>query len=407
MKKNVIDSSNLRTNKTWQKIVLSKLGNAYSGLSGKNKDDFGYGSPYVTYKSVFQKNKIDVSTLEYVNIKPEEKQNLVKFGDLFFTTSSETADEVAMCSVLLNNVDDCYLNSFCFGFRINDFEILDPFFASFLFRGPYLRKQIKVLAQGSTRYNISKSALLKIEIPVPPINEQIQIAQFLNNWEKEIDLNSRILELFILKRKLLISSLFTSTLITQKLRILNDVVSRVRHSFQPSFDVQYREIGIRSHAKGIFHKEPVTGKSLGNKSVFWVEPDCFVVNIVFAWEQAVAKTTEAEVGMIASHRFPMYKPKEGILDLDYLLYFFKSAKGKNLLELASPGGAGRNKTLGQSEFLKLKIPVPPIEEQKKIVRLLNAADKEIELQKQKIEAIKLQKKGLMQQLLTGKKRIKL
>lgn len=103
----------------------------------------------------------------------------------------------------------------------------------------------------------------------------------------------------------------------------------------------------------------------------------------------------------------MYKPKEGVLDLDYLLYFFKSAKGKNLLELASPGGAGRNKTLGQSEFLKLKIPVPPIEEQKKIVRLLNAADKEIELQKQKIEAIKLQKKGLMQQLLTGKKRIKI
>jgi type I restriction enzyme S subunit len=77
------------------------------------------------------------------------------------------------------------------------------------------------------------------------------------------------------------------------------------------------------------------------------------------------------------------------------------------LELASPGGAGRNKTLGQSEFLKLKIPVPSIEEQRKIVRLLNAADKEIELQKQKIEAIKLQKKGLMQQLLTGKKRIKL
>lgn len=75
--------------------------------------------------------------------------------------------------------------------------------------------------------------------------------------------------------------------------------------------------------------------------------------------------------------------------------------------MASPGGAGRNKTLGQSEFLKLKIPVLPIEEQKEIVRLLNTADKEIELQKKKIEAIKQQKKGLMQQLLTGKKRLKI
>ena len=108
--------------------------------------------------------------------------------------------------------------------------------------------------------------------------------------------------------------------------------------------------------------------------------------------------------MIASHRFPMYKPKEGVLDLDYLLYFFKICKRKNLLELASPGGAAETKPLGQSEFLKLKIPVPPIEEeQMKIVRLPNAIDKEIELQKQKIEAIKLQKKGLMQQLLTGKR----
>lgn len=77
------------------------------------------------------------------------------------------------------------------------------------------------------------------------------------------------------------------------------------------------------------------------------------------------------------------------------------------MELASPGGAGRNKTLGQSEFLKLNVPVPPIEKQKEIVRLLNASDKEIELQKLKIEAIKQQKKGLMQQLLTGKKRLRI
>lgn len=251
------------------------------------------------------------------------------------------------------------------------------------------------------------SEFQEMAIALPPIQEQDKIAEISSKWDNCIELNLGVLNALVRQRNTFIANLMLKSTSSKSIKSVSQVVSKIRNGFTPKPDVLYQEIGIRSHAKGIFHKEPVTGKSLGNKSVFWVEPDCFVVNIVFAWEQAVAKTTEAEVGMIASHRFPMYKPKEGVLDLDYLLYFFKSAKGKNLLELASPGGAGRNKTLGQSEFLKLKIPVPPIEEQNKIVRLLNAADKEIELQKQKIEAIKLQKKGLMQQLLTGKKRIKL
>lgn len=251
------------------------------------------------------------------------------------------------------------------------------------------------------------SEFQEIAIALPPINEQNEIAKLSFTWDRSIRYNEQLLENFINRRRSLVLKLTSDIGMNVVLTPLAKGVIKVKTGFIPEKEIFYQEIGIRSHAKGIFHKEPVTGKSLGNKSVFWIEPDCFVVNIVFAWEQAIAKTTEAERGMIASHRFPMYKPKEGVLDLDYLLYFFKSAKGKNLLELASPGGAGRNKTLGQSEFLKLKIPVPPIEEQKEIVRLLNTADKEIELQKKKIEAIKQQKKGLMQQLLTGKKRLKI
>lgn len=275
-------------------------------------------------------------------------------------------------------------------------------------------KNIIKYLNGGTRSKLNKKELELLRLQIPPVLEQERIAELLNVNSSLILFNKQLVDKLTNKRDQIFYRFFSSTnyqsTLTKSIhdteKQISQLVDKVKRRLIPDDDVFYQEIGIRSHAKGIFHKEPVLGKSLGNKSVFWVEPDCFVVNIVFAWEQAVAKTTEAEVGMIASHRFPMFKPKEGVLDLDYLLYFFKSAKGKNLLELASPGGAGRNKTLGQSEFLKLKIPVPPIEEQMKIVRLLNAADKEIELQKQKIEAIKLQKKGLMQQLLTGKKRLK-
>lgn len=185
---------------------------------------------------------------------------------------------------------------------------------------------------------------------------------------------------------------------------MGDVVKRVRKPVSVDDTTLYREIGIRSHGKGIFHKEEVTGKSLGNKRVFWIEPGCFVVNIVFAWEGAVAQTSSAENGMIASHRFPMYRPKLCVLDLDFMTYFFKSARGIYSLGLASPGGAGRNKTLGQEEFLQLDFPLPSFAEQKEIVSILQTCDEAIVLTEQLIAAKQRRKQAFMQRLLTGKVR---
>jgi len=92
----------------------------------------------------------------------------------------------------------------------------------------------------------------------------------------------------------------------------SEVLMKVSNPVDVDASSYYREIGIRSHGKGIFHKKPILGKEIGNKRVFHIEPGCFVVNIVFAWEQAVAKTTDEELGMIASHRFPMFKPKDDL-----------------------------------------------------------------------------------------------
>lgn len=168
----------------------------------------------------------------------------------------------------------------------------------------------------------------------------------------------------------------------------------------------YREIGIRSHGKGIFHKEETTATEIGNKRVFWIEPDCFVVNIVFAWERAVAKTTEKENGMIASHRFPMYKPKKDIVDLDYITEYFITKRGQNVLILASPGGAGRNKTLGQKEFAKSVVKLPSLPEQQKIAEFLSTVDTVIEKQKETVFAWEERKKGVMQKLFSQEVRFK-
>lgn len=187
--------------------------------------------------------------------------------------------------------------------------------------------------------------------------------------------------------------------------LFRDILERVEVPVNVESNKEYVQIGIRSHGKGLFYKEPVLGKALGNKQVFWIQPNCFILNVVFAWEQAITKTTENELGMIGSHRFPMYRPKNDLVDIDYLIYYFLTKRGTDILEAAFPGGAGRNRTLGQERFLKSKITLPPLPEQQKIATILSTQDKVIELKEKLLAQKQQQKKYLMQQLLTGKKRL--
>lgn len=175
-----------------------------------------------------------------------------------------------------------------------------------------------------------------------------------------------------------------------------------RHVDPVIVDVQktYFQIGIRSHGKGIFHKEGITGKALGNKRVFWIKADALIVNIVFAWEHAIAITSAQESGMIASHRFPMFLPVENKASIAYLLHFFLTRKGRSLLELASPGGAGRNKTLGQREFENLKICVPKIQEQKKISDFLTSIEQHIDLLQKHYALLEQYKKECINKIYT-------
>lgn len=183
---------------------------------------------------------------------------------------------------------------------------------------------------------------------------------------------------------------------------IGDCLRRVEHPVEVDSDALYTQIGIRSHGKGLFYKEPVTGELLGSKAVYWVEPNCFILNIVFAWEQAIGKTTQAEVGMIGSHRFPMYKPVNNLIDIDYLVYYLLTKRGTDILEAASPGGAGRNRTLGQDRFMKSRIVLPLLDEQQKIAKILSTQDKAIELQGRKIEELKRFKKGCLEKMFPRK-----
>ncbi len=179
----------------WEKTIVGNLGATYSGLSGKTKNDFGKGdAKFITFLNVLTNAKIDTSILEPVKVSKGEHQNEVKQGDLLFNTSSETPEEVGMCSVMDDELENVYLNSFCFGFRITDKNI-DPTFIAYLMRSHIGRKIMSILAQGATRYNLSKNNFCKTELLLPKFKaEQAAIGNYFSNLDTQITLQTQRLE---------------------------------------------------------------------------------------------------------------------------------------------------------------------------------------------------------------------
>ena len=190
-------------------FYLDELGATYGGLNGKSKEDFGVGEYFITYMQVFGNRTSNSSLFEKVAIYENEFQNKVRYGDILFTISSETYNELAMASVFLDKSIEPYLNSFCFGYRLNDFQILMPEFASHFFRSDFFRKKIIPLAQGSTRYNTSKGALMKLQIHIPPIDKQKEIAEILNSGRRQIDAELKLLDKLKLQKQGLMQDLLT------------------------------------------------------------------------------------------------------------------------------------------------------------------------------------------------------
>ena len=162
--------------------TLDEISSIYGGLTGKGKADFENGNAlYVPYKNIFNNIEVDFNNLETVNVSDDEKQYTIKYGDVLFTGSSETAEEAGMSSAVTTKTEQkIYLNSFSFGLRFNDDVELLPEFSKFLFRTLSIRKEIVKSASGVTRFNISKARFKKIKIPILPLPVQTEIVKILD-----------------------------------------------------------------------------------------------------------------------------------------------------------------------------------------------------------------------------------
>lgn len=186
---------------------FAELGHSYSGLSGKTANDFGTGKPFITYLNVYSNNIVNENDYQYVRINEGEKQNVVKYGDVLFTLSSETPEEVGVGSVFLGK-EEVLLNSFCFGIHIeNEEQVYSPYLSYYVSSTPF-RKFIYPFAQGSTRFNLCKADFEKASIKLPLLENQIHIYAILNSIAEKIETEEMMLEKYLIQKQYLLRQMF-------------------------------------------------------------------------------------------------------------------------------------------------------------------------------------------------------
>ena len=184
-----------------------ELGYSYSGLSGKSAKDFGSGKPFITYLNVYSNIIVDETDYQYVRINDGEKQNIVRTGDVLFTLSSETPEEVGIGSVYLGE-KEVYLNSFCFGIHIERNQLAYSPYLSYYVTSTAFRKFIYPFAQGSTRFNLCKADFEKASIKLPSLDNQKRISAMLDCIAEKIQAEKAILEYYNIQRQYLLRQMF-------------------------------------------------------------------------------------------------------------------------------------------------------------------------------------------------------
>ena len=376
----------------WEERKLGDVGNTFTGLTGKTKEDFGHGSAkFVTYVNVF---KNPIATLDQLDaIEIDEKQNQVQKGDIFFTTSSETPEEVGMSSVWTHDTENVYLNSFTFGYRPRvSFDL--NYMASML-RSPSIRKKITFLAQGISRYNISKTKMLEIEIPTPTLSEQEKIGSFFKQLDNTIALHQRKLDLLKEQKKGYLQKMFPKNgAKVPELRFagfaddweerkLSDIADRFDNlrvpitasDRKPGDTPYYGANGIQDYVEGFTHNGEFIlvaedgANDLKNYPVQYVNGKVWVNN-------------HAHV----------LQGKKTITDNKFLMNAIKNFNIEPFLV-----GGGRAK-LNADVMMKLNILLPTFVEQEKIGSLFSLLDKTIALHQRKLDLLKEQKKGYLQKM---------
>lgn len=397
----------------WKVNRLGDVGVTYPGLAGKSATDFGDGSNYITYMQIFSSSKIDAKAFAKVKVSAGERQNKVQQGDIFFTTSSETPEEVGYTSVLLENVENTYLNSFCFGYRADKSAIF-PEFARFLFHNPNVRREITKLAQGSTRFNLSKNALMKMQVNMPITAEQEKIAEFLTLVDERVAVVEQKAEFLRKYKKGVMQKIFTqrlrfkdqngqnySTWQTIKLGEIMEIGSSKRvlqKDWQASGIPFYRTREVINLAKGQPFRTPIfISLVLYNElSAKYGAPKPGDLLTSGVGSIGSIYLVEGDNKFYFKDGNVLWLKQSEHLDSRYLYQIFQARFVQKQIEENASITTVATFTIEGAK--KTKILYPCLEEQQKIAGYLTSLDDKIKLTEEQLTQAKTYKKSLLQRM---------
>lgn len=251
-----------------------------------------------------------------------------------------------------------------------DRSIVDLRYLELLSRTPAFIDLCRRSSEGTTnRVRLDEDKFLALKVRLPSVGEQKRVVDRVDSVAR------KLLEADTIRteqRRLteqLIASAFDDISRGAPLKKMSLVAPIVRRPVEISFDTTYPELGIRSFFKGTFHKPSLSALELGSKRLFSILPGDLIFSNVFAWEGAVAIASPNDAGRYGSHRFITCAVDEDVANAAYLLQYFRTEEGFEKIKEASPGGAGRNRTLGIEALGEIQVPMPPVELQRKFAGL--------------------------------------
>ena len=251
----------------------------------------------------------------------------------------------------------------------------DHRYLEWLFRQPDVWREIAIGSKGigARRERVHPRQVLSYRIVLPSLDDQRRIVQCLDTVAALVDERRRAIDAAERETHALLLKAFQRAIDGAPSRPMAEIAPLVRRPVEIDLDGTYPELGVRSFGKGTFHKPDLPGAEVGNKKLFRISAGDLLFNIVFAWEGAVAVALPEDEGRVGSHRFLSCVPAPETATVEFLRFYFSTREGLQKLGEASPGGAGRNRTLGLKKLEDLQAPVPAIGRQHWFDRLQTIA----------------------------------
>lgn len=277
--------------------------------------------------------------------------------------------------VVTPECDGLYVSpEFCV-FEIDHSQVL-PRWLDLFFKQPSVWP---ALAGGSAGTNMRRRRIypadfLKFKVPLPKVEVQREVLRHVDAVLADLDAYRSSIKAAAAALDGALLAEFHRISDAAPRRPMSAIAPLVRREVIIDHSAAYPELGVRSFGRGTFHKPLLAGTDVGTKRLFRVLPGDLVFNIVFAWEGAVAVARPEDEGRVGSHRFLTCVPVDGEALAEFLWFYFLTGEGLTALGEASPGGAGRNRTLGLHALAGIEVPVPSFADQQRFVEMLHFRD---------------------------------